>query len=46
MPNDEITSVMATTEDVQATVDGLVELALSRGGRDNISVVVAEICAS
>ena len=45
VPDEEITSVMTTTEDVQATADGLVELALSRGGRDNVSAVVAEICA-
>ncbi len=43
--SDEIASLMAVTEDIQATADGLVELALSRGGRDNVSVVVAEICA-
>jgi protein phosphatase len=44
VPNDEIVSLMAATEDIRATVDGLVELALSRGGHDNISVVVAEVC--
>ena len=43
VPNDEIASLMAATEDLQATADALVELALSRGGRDNASVVVAEI---
>jgi protein phosphatase len=43
--SDEIASLMAVTEDMQATADGLVELALSRGGRDNVSVVVAEIYA-
>jgi serine/threonine protein phosphatase PrpC len=45
IPNDEIASMMTTTGDIQATADGLVELALSRGGRDNMSVVVAEVCA-
>jgi protein phosphatase len=45
IPNEEIASMMAATGDIQATADGLVELALARGGRDNISVVVAEICA-
>jgi PPM family protein phosphatase len=45
VPNDEIASVMAATEDLQATADALVELALSRGGRDNVAVVVAEISA-
>ena len=43
VPDDEITSLLATTADVQATADGLVELALSRGGHDNVSVVVAEV---
>ncbi len=41
---DEITSLMAEGQDVQAIADGLVELAVSRGGRDNVSAVVAEIC--
>jgi len=43
VPSDEIASLMAETEDIQATADGLVELALSRGGRDNVSVVLAEL---
>jgi PPM family protein phosphatase len=43
VPNDEIAPLMAATEDLEATADALVELALSRGGRDNISVVVADI---
>jgi len=45
VPNDEIASIMAATGDIQTTADGLVELALSRGGRDNISVVLGEIGA-
>jgi serine/threonine protein phosphatase PrpC len=45
VPNNEIASLMASTEDLQATADALVELALSRGGRDNVAVVVAEISA-
>jgi protein phosphatase len=45
VPTEDIASAMATTADIRATADGLVELALSRGGRDNVSVVVAEICA-
>jgi protein phosphatase len=43
--DDEIASLMAATDDVEATADALVELALSRGGRDNVSVVVAAISA-
>jgi serine/threonine protein phosphatase PrpC len=43
--DDEITSVMTATADVQATADALVELALSRGAQDNVSVVVAAVCA-
>ncbi len=43
--NDEIASVMRASEDVQAITDALVELALSRGGHDNVSVVIAEVCA-
>jgi protein phosphatase len=45
VPNDEIGSLIAATVDIQATVDALVELALSRGGRDNVAVVVAETSA-
>lgn len=45
VPNDEIASLMAATEDRKATADVLVELALSRGGRDNVSVVVADVSA-
>jgi len=44
VPDHEIASLMTTNGDIQATADGLVELALSRGGHDNVSVVVAEIC--
>jgi serine/threonine protein phosphatase PrpC len=45
VPSDEIASLMADAEALQATADTLVELALSRGGRDNVSVVIAEISA-
>jgi serine/threonine protein phosphatase PrpC len=45
VPNDEIAALMAATEDLQATGDALVELALSRGGHDNVAVVVAEVSA-
>jgi protein phosphatase len=43
VPDDEIESVTSATEDVQATADTLVELAISRSGRDNVSVVVADV---
>jgi protein phosphatase len=39
----EIEASMSAANDVQATADHLVELALSRGARDNVSVVIAEI---
>ena len=42
--DDDIASVMQGAADIQAAADELVELAVSRGGRDNVSVVVAEIC--
>ena len=45
VPDDEIASVMAATSDVKAIADGLVDRAISGGGRDNVSVVVAELCA-
>ena len=45
VPDDDIASLLSTTSDIQATADALIELALSRGGRDNVSVVVAEIGA-
>ena len=41
--DDEIASLMAATYDIQQTADGLIELALARGGLDNVSVVVAEV---
>jgi serine/threonine protein phosphatase PrpC len=43
VPAENIAAVMATTGDVQATADRLLEQALSAGARDNVSVVVAEI---
>jgi serine/threonine protein phosphatase PrpC len=41
--DDEIAALMAATADVAATADALVDLALARGGRDNVAVVVARI---
>jgi serine/threonine protein phosphatase PrpC len=43
MPDDEIASMMTAAKDLQAIADGLVALALSRGGGDDVSAVVAEI---
>jgi serine/threonine protein phosphatase PrpC len=45
VPDDEIASVLTGTQDLQEVADVLVELAVSRGGRDNVSVVVAELSA-
>jgi PPM family protein phosphatase len=42
---EEMASLVAGAEDVRAAADGLVDLALSHGGHDNISVVVADISA-
>jgi serine/threonine protein phosphatase PrpC len=41
----EMASVMARGEDVTAVVDNLIEQAIRHGGRDNVSVVVAEVAA-
>jgi serine/threonine protein phosphatase PrpC len=43
--DDEIAAALAAGEDAATTADRLVEQALSGGGRDNVSVVVAEIAA-
>ena len=45
VPDDEIGSLLLAGNSPQATVDELLELALTRGGEDNVSVVVAEVCA-
>ena len=45
MTSGEIASLMAENEDIEATADALVELALSHGGHDNVSVVVGEVCS-
>jgi serine/threonine protein phosphatase PrpC len=44
VPDDEIGFQLLSGSTAQETVDALVELALSRGGDDNVSVVVAEVC--
>ena len=44
VPDDEIGSALLSGREPQATADELLELALSRGGTDNVSVVVAEVC--
>lgn len=43
--DDEIASRMLSGSGPQSTADELLELALSRGGQDNVSVVVAEVSA-
>ena len=43
--DDEIASLMTTATDVDAAADALVNIALSNGGRDNVSVVVADVVA-
>lgn len=43
VPDDEIGSRMLAGDPPQETADALVELALSRGGDDNVSVVVARV---
>ena len=43
--NDEIAALMAATEDLEVTVDALIELARSRGAHDNVSIVVADVIA-
>jgi PPM family protein phosphatase len=41
---DDDIETLSAAGDIEAAVDGLVELALSRGGRDNVAVVVVEVC--
>lgn len=41
----EIASVVAEHDELASVVDNLVELAITHGGRDNVSVVVAEFAA-
>lgn len=45
VPQDEIASLLATADSVHAAADGLLELAQSRGGHDNISLIVGDVCA-
>jgi serine/threonine protein phosphatase PrpC len=45
LTDEEIAHAMAEGGDVTATVDALVDRAITHGGRDNISVVVAEVTA-
>jgi protein phosphatase len=43
--DDEIGSLLLEQDTPHAAADALLELALARGGRDNVSVVVADVCA-
>jgi len=45
VPAGEIASLMRNEADVTATADALVDRALSHGGNDNVTVVVAEVLA-
>ncbi len=45
LSGDDIANAMAGGGDVAAIVDSLIDGAVSRGGRDNVSVVVAEVAA-
>lgn len=42
---EEIASLIRSLETPEAVVAGLLESALSKGGNDNVSAVVAEVCA-
>jgi PPM family protein phosphatase len=44
VPDEDIAVQMADAQSVRTVADGLVDLATARGGRDNISVIVADIC--
>ena len=45
VPDGEIAALVAGADDIGAAADRLVQLAQDRGGHDNISVVIADICA-
>jgi serine/threonine protein phosphatase PrpC len=42
---EDIAAVLGSRRDLQATADELIRLALAGGGRDNVSVVVAQVVA-
>lgn len=44
VPDAELETLMGADIDLQATADALVGVAIASGGRDNVSVVVAEVC--
>jgi PPM family protein phosphatase len=44
--DDEIAELLATNDELEAATDALIELTLSRGARDNVSVVIAEVVES
>jgi serine/threonine protein phosphatase PrpC len=43
VPDDQILSFVKEHPDVQACADGLGQLALDNGSRDNVSVIVIEV---
>ncbi len=45
LSGEEIASVMAGGGDMAAIVDNLIDKAVTHGGRDNVSIVVAEVAA-
>ena len=45
LSGEEIANAMAGGGDVAAIVDNLIDGAIAHGGRDNVSVVVAEVAA-
>ncbi|WP_448625092.1 PP2C family protein-serine/threonine phosphatase [Geodermatophilus sp. URMC 64] len=45
VPDDELGALVLDGRTPQAAVDALLERAPARGGDDNLSVVVADVCA-
>jgi protein phosphatase len=45
LSDEEIGSALAGDDDVAAIVDNLIDRAIARGARDNVSVVIAEMAA-